>query len=37
LLDFVRLQGIDSGPIYDTVATSLLAIDGPTTRASASS
>jgi cytochrome P450 len=29
LLDFLRLQGIDAGPIYETVATSLLAIDGP--------
>jgi cytochrome P450 len=28
LLDFVRLQGIVEGPIYDAVATSLLAIDG---------
>jgi cytochrome P450 len=29
LLDFVRVQGISEGPIYDAVALSLLAIDGP--------
>ena len=29
LLDFLRIQGLDQGPIYDAVATSLLAIDGP--------
>ena len=29
LLDFLRIQGLDQGPIYDSVATSLLAIDGP--------
>ena len=29
LLDFVRLQGIVEGPIYDAVATSILALDGP--------
>ena len=29
LLDFVRVQGITEGPIYDAVATSILAIDGP--------
>jgi hypothetical protein len=29
LLDFVRVQGITEGPIYDGVATSILAIDGP--------
>ena len=29
LLDFVRLQGLVDGPIYDGVATSILAVDGP--------
>jgi hypothetical protein len=29
LLDFVRLQGLVEGPIYDGVATSILAVDGP--------
>lgn len=29
LLDFVRLQGVTDGPIYEAVATSLLAVDGP--------
>lgn len=28
LLDFVRIQGITEGPIYDAVATSILAVDG---------
>jgi hypothetical protein len=28
LLDFVRLQGLVEGPIFDAVATSLLAVDG---------
>jgi cytochrome P450 len=29
LADFVRVQGLTEGPIYDAVSTSLLAIDGP--------
>src|SRR5262245_2323427 len=29
LLDFVKLQGLTEGPIYDSVATSILAVDGP--------
>src|SRR5262245_22274679 len=29
LLDFVGIQGIVEGPIYDAVSTSILAIDGP--------
>src|SRR5258706_9928700 len=28
LLDFVRIQGLVDGPIYDALATSLLAVDG---------
>src|SRR5262245_22175430 len=29
LLDFVRLQGLHDGPIYDSLARTLLAVDGP--------
>src|SRR5262249_4189765 len=29
LLDFVKVQGLVEGPIYDAVATSILAVDGP--------
>ncbi len=29
LADFVRIQGMTEGPIYDAVSTSILAIDGP--------
>ena len=29
LADFVRIQGLTEGPIYDAVSTSILAIDGP--------
>ena len=29
LLDFVKIQGLVDGPIYEAVATSLLAVDGP--------
>jgi len=29
LLDFVRIQGLVDGPIYEAVATSILAVDGP--------
>src|SRR5262245_8743606 len=29
LLDFVRLQGLDQGPIYESLARTLLAVDGP--------
>src|SRR5262245_9944007 len=29
LLDVVRLQGVVEGPMYDSLATTLLAVDGP--------
>ena len=29
LLDFVRLQGLGDGPMYDSLSRSLLAVDGP--------
>jgi cytochrome P450 len=29
LLDFVRVQGLSEGPIFEAISTSLLAVDGP--------